>query len=57
MTRPTFTEARDAVACRSCRAEVGDNCRGLLDKPLRACHGVRMDDALAILNFLPLEAS
>lgn len=57
MTRPTFTEARNAVACRACKAKVGDACRSLLDRPLDACHGHRMDDAMAILNYLPMEAS
>lgn len=57
MTRATFTEARNAVACRACKAEVGERCRSLLDRPLNACHPVRMDDANAQLDFLPLEAS
>lgn len=57
MTRPTFTEARNAVACRQCKAKVGDVCRSLLDRPLDACHGVRMDDALAALDYLPLETT
>lgn len=54
MTRPTFTEARDAVACRQCKAKVGDACRSLLDRPLNACHGARMDDALAVLDYLEI---
>lgn len=56
MTRPTWTEARDAVRCRACKAGRGEACRSLLDKPLRACHPARMDDAHAALDFLPLEA-
>ena len=55
MSRPTFTEARDAVACRGCKAKVGEHCRSLLDKPLNACHPQRMDDAVRALDFLPLE--
>lgn len=55
MTRPTFTEARDAVACRACKAAAGDNCRSLLGKPLNACHPARMDDALVAIDYLDLE--
>jgi hypothetical protein len=54
MTRPTFTEARDAVACRSCKAALGKKCVSLLGKDLNACHGQRMDDAADQLNYLPL---
>ncbi|MEU0312484.1 hypothetical protein [Nocardioides sp. NPDC006273] len=55
MTRPTWSEARDAIACRGCKAAPGANCRSLLDKPLNACHPARMDDAAAVLDFLDLE--
>lgn len=55
MTRPTFTEARNAIACRGCKAEVGEKCRSLLGKPLEACHPQRMDDAHAALDFLEME--
>lgn len=54
MTRPTWSEARDAIACRQCKADVGEQCRSLLDRPLRACHGPRMDDAAAALDYLEL---
>jgi len=54
MTRATFTEAREAVACRACKADVGDRCRSLLNRPLNACHGARMDDATATINFLEI---
>lgn len=54
MTRPTFTEARDAVACRSCKAAPGERCQTLLRKPMNACHGARMDDTAALLDYLPL---
>lgn len=55
MTRPTWTDARNAVACRACKAKVGEKCRSLLDRPLNACHPARMDDAFAALDFLDLE--
>lgn len=57
MTRPTFTEARAAVACRQCRAKAGEQCRSLLGKPLNACHPARMDDAIAAIDFLDLETT
>lgn len=54
MTRPTFTEARDAVACRACKAAPTEKCMSLLGKALNAVHGQRMDDAAAQLDYLPL---
>lgn len=55
--RPTFTEARNALACRACKAATGEHCRSLLNKPLNACHPARMDDALAALDYLDLETT
>lgn len=57
MSRPTWTEVRNAVRCRACKAAPTEKCRSLLDRPLNACHGVRVDDALAILDYLPMETT
>ena len=52
MSRPTWSEVRNAVRCRACKAAPTEKCRSLLDRPLNACHPARVDDAISVIDYL-----